>query len=152
MLDRQAPGTALAMGRPRCTIEQGREEVATTEGVEHAPLLFASNRSAARVCFGGLRQDGYSDWIRNTEEDVSMSRTKIRRACQVWHWLVRGRQILSTGHREFSAPVQHQNRTLTTGTRIVLISDLVNRNKVVIAFITLEPRGTSPRIVESLLA
>jgi hypothetical protein len=36
--------------------------------------------------------------------------------------------------------------------RTVLISVFVNRNKVVIAFITLEPRGTSPRLVDFWLA
>jgi len=52
-----ATGTALAMGRPRCMTEQGKEAVATNEGLEHAPTLLASNRLAARVYFGGLRQD-----------------------------------------------------------------------------------------------
>ncbi len=53
----RAPGTALAMGRPRYMIEEGKEEVMTTGVFEHAPSLFASNRLAARVCFGGLQLD-----------------------------------------------------------------------------------------------
>jgi hypothetical protein len=64
---------------------------------------------------------------------------------------VRGRQRLSRGDRKSSGLAQILRASewlLTTGMRIVLISDLVNRNKVVIAFIILELRGTNTRLVD----
>ena len=54
---KRATGTARAMGRPRCMKEEGKEELKTSGGFEHALSLFVSNRLGARVCFGGLQLD-----------------------------------------------------------------------------------------------
>lgn len=67
---------------------------------------------------------------------------------------MRGRQRLSGDNREFSALAGGSKDILTTGMRMVLRSDFVKRNKVVITFlaINIELRSAKPRILEFRLA
>src|SRR5258706_6899280 len=84
-----------------------------------------------------------------------MSRQVRRRASQGQRWAVRGRQRPSRGYRCFSALAQNHGapkKTLTTGMRTVLRSDFVNRNKVVIPYITFELRYPNPLLVDFWLA